>query len=143
MVKSGNSYHNLFNRMCIFLYTRSTGDLLRVKMLLEHMLPTSAQKRCRFPIFAGILAFWHVRKLPLVHSLHSPSVLFSGILKESLIIFEGSATSFGGVSLQQFKLQEKLNGVVTYPSPPTSKKICHDKDQKEPIFEVIESHRRD
>lgn len=111
-------------------------------VLPDHMLPTSAQKRCSFPIFAGFFTFWHVPKLPLVHSLHSPSILFSGILKESLIIFEGSATSFRGVGLLQFKLQEKLNGGVTYPSPPTSKKIRYDKDQEEPEFELIESHRR-
>ena len=107
------------------------------------MLPTATQKRCRFPIFAGFFAFWHMPKLPFVHSLHSPSILFSGILKESLIIFEGSATSFRGVGLARFKLQEKWNGGVTYPSPPTSKKIRHDKDQEEPVFEVIESYRRE
>lgn len=107
------------------------------------MLPTATQKRCRFPIFTGFFPFWHVPKLPLVHSLHSPSILFSGILKESLITFEGSATSFRGVGLLRFKLQEKWNGGVTYPSPPTSKKIRQDKNQEEPVFEVVENHRRE
>lgn len=109
----------------------------------DHMLPTATQKRCRFPISAGFFAFWHVPKLPLIHFLHSPSILFSGILKEGLIIFEGSATSFRRVGLLRFKRQEKWNGGVTYPSPPTSKKVSHYKDQKEPVFKVIESHRRE
>lgn len=149
MVKSGQQLLGTLLE-CVYLYTGSTrtgeNECLTIRTShkdTDHMLPTATQKRCRFSIFDGFFALWHVAELPLVHSLHSPSILFSGILKESLIIFEGPATGFRGVGLLQFKLQEKWNGVVTYPCPPTSKKIRHDKDQKEQVFEVIESHRRE